>query len=88
MMPHPCPRMSSLIRPFAGVPACTGFEGPMLFGRGISGASDDKGREVPKSQTTVNDSVHHLPPLFEHEKGMSREGSSKSISSRQPGSRC
>src|SRR5579859_2006830 len=64
MMPHPCPRMSSLIRPLAGVPACTGFEGPMLLGRGISGASGDTGREIPKRGTAVAHSVHHLPLPF------------------------
>src|SRR5580692_10244797 len=80
MMPQPCPRMSSLIRPFAGVPACTGFEGPMLLGRGISGASGDDGREIAKRKRAVILSVQpcgkgvqrkprairYSTPLFHH----------------------
>src|ERR1700730_4073067 len=72
MMPQPCPRMSSLIRPLAGVPACTGFEGPMLLGRGISGASGDKGCEGPKSGTAVWIIVYAISLPFRRR----REGSS------------
>ena len=45
----------------------------MLLGRGISGASGDKGREVPKNRTAVDDSVHHLPPFSNTSGGFIRE---------------